>query len=143
MRMLIASDLHGSSGCIKKLMDRVKAEKPDRIVLLGDILYHGPRNGLPEEYDTQEAARLLNEKAEIITAVRGNCDSEVDQMLLDFIIEAPHMILSADGLNVFVTHGHRYNCGSLPPMASIDILLQTFFAKSHKLSFLRGLEQDT
>ena len=123
MKMLIASDLHGSSKCIKKLIERVNAEKPDRIILLGDLLYHGPRNGLPEEYDTQEAARLLNQKAEMITCVRGNCDSEVDQMLLDFIIEAPHMILSDSGLNIFITHGHYYNTGHLPPMNNIDILL--------------------
>ena len=100
MKILIASDLHGSSACIKKLMDRVDVEKPGQIVLLGDILYHGPRNDLPSMYDTKESARLLNEKANIITSIKGNCDSEVDKMMLDFNIEAPHLILSIDGLNI-------------------------------------------
>ena len=123
MKMLIASDLHGSTMYIKKLWDRVSIEKPDRIILLGDLLYHGPRNGLPEEYDTKEAFDLLNSKAELITCVRGNCDSEVDEMVLDFLIEAPHMILSDSGLNIFITHGHYYNTGHLPPMVNIDVLM--------------------
>lgn len=123
MKMLIASDLHGSSHFIKKLWDRVDIEKPDRIILLGDLLYHGPRNGLPEEYDTKKAIDLLNSKSDLITCVRGNCDSEVDAMVLDFLIEAPHMILSDNGLNIFITHGHYYNKDHLPPMMSIDILL--------------------
>ena len=123
MKMLIASDLHGSTKCIKELWKRVETERPDRIILLGDLLYHGPRNGLPEEYDTQEAINLLNSKSELITCVRGNCDSEVDTMVLDFMVEVPHMILSDSGLNIFVTHGHLYNTGHLPPMMSIDVLL--------------------
>lgn len=123
MRILIASDLHGSSSCIKKLWDRCDVEKPDRIVLLGDLLYHGPRNGLPDEYDTKKAIDLLNSKSDVITCIRGNCDSEVDQMVLDFLVEAPHMILSDSGLNIFITHGHYYNVGHLPPMSSIDILM--------------------
>lgn len=123
MKMLIASDLHGSTSCIKKLWDRVSIEKPDRIILLGDLLYHGPRNGIPEEYDTKEAFDLLNSKSEMITCIRGNCDSEVDEMVLDFSINAPHMILSDSGLNIFVTHGHYYNTGHLPPMANIDVLM--------------------
>ena len=123
MKMLIASDLHGSSKYIKKLWDRVDVERPDRIILLGDLLYHGPRNGLPEEYDTKIAIDLLNSKSELITCIRGNCDSEVDEMVLDFLITAPHMILSDSGLNIFITHGHYYNTGHLPPMMSIDVLL--------------------
>ena len=123
MRMLIASDLHGSTSCIKKLWDRVAIEKPDRIILLGDLLYHGPRNGIPEEYDTKEAFALLNSKSDMITCVRGNCDSEVDEVVIDFSIEAKHMILSDSGLNIFITHGHFYNTGNLPPMTSIDVLM--------------------
>ena len=123
MKMLIASDLHGSTKCIKELWKRVEIEEPDRIILLGDLLYHGPRNGLPEEYDTRAAIDLLNSKSELITCVRGNCDSEVDAMVLDFMIEAPHMILSDSGINIFITHGHLYNTGHLPPMLSIDVLL--------------------
>ena len=123
MKLLIASDIHGSTKCIKKLWEREADEKPDRIILLGDLLYHGPRNNLPEEYDTQIAIDLLNSKSEKITCVRGNCDSEVDEMVLDFLINAPHMILSVDGINIFATHGHLYNTGHLPPLASFDILL--------------------
>ena len=104
----------------KKIMGH---EKPDRIILLGDLLYHGPRNGIPEEYDTKEAFDLLNSKAEMITCVRGNCDSEVDEVVLDFLIEARHMILSDSGLNIFITHGHFYNTGHLPPMVNIDVLM--------------------
>ena len=123
MKMIIASDLHGSSACIKRLWNRVDIEKPDRIILLGDLLYHGPRNGLPEEYDTKTSIDLLNSKSDLITCVRGNCDSEVDTMVLDFLVEAPHMILSDSGLNIFITHGHYYNTGHLPPMMSIDVIL--------------------
>ncbi len=123
MKLLIASDLHGSSSCIKKLFERADIEKVDKIFLLGDLLYHGPRNGLPVEYDTKVAMDLYNERADMITSVRGNCDSEVDLMVLKISMEAPHMILSLDGINIFATHGHYYNTGHLPPMESIDILL--------------------
>ena len=123
MKMLIASDLHGSTACIKKLWDRDEVEKPDRIILLGDLLYHGARNDLPEEYDTRKAIDLLNSKSDMITCVRGNCDSEVDTMVLDFLVEVPHMILSDSGLNIFITHGHYYNTNHLPSMMSIDIIM--------------------
>lgn len=123
MKTLIASDIHGSTACIKKLLKRIDEEKVERVVFLGDILYHGPRNSLPDEYNTEEAAKLLNQKAELIIGVKGNCDSEVDQVLLDFSIEAPHLILSDDGINIFATHGHYYNIGHLPPIASFDVLL--------------------
>ena len=123
MKMMIMSDIHGSVACIEKMWERFNEDKPDRIILLGDLLYHGPRNALPSEYDTEKAAKLLNQHSDIITSVRGNCDSEVDQMLLDFIIESPHMILSDSGLNIFITHGHFYNTMNLPPMSNIDILM--------------------
>ena len=123
MKMLIASDIHGSASCIKKLWERYDVEKPDRIILLGDLLYHGPRNDLPDVYDTRVAAELLNIHSDIITCIRGNCDSEVDTTLMDFLVEAPHMILSDSNLNIFITHGHYYNLGHLPPMANINVLL--------------------
>ncbi len=123
MKTMIASDIHGSVSCIKKLWERYDEDKPDRIVLLGDLLYHGPRNALPDEYNTEKAADLLNIHSDVISCVRGNCDSEVDAMLLDFLIEAPHMILSDSGINIFATHGHHYNTGHLPPMANINVLL--------------------
>lgn len=123
MKLLIASDLHGASDCVEKLMKRVNIEKPDDILLLGDILYHGPRNGLPADYDTVKTADLLNEKADHIMAVRGNCDAEVDESLLNFSIEDDNMTLYIDGLCIFATHGHHYNTGYLPSLSSIDVLL--------------------
>ena len=84
MKLLVASDLHGSATHVKKLFERIEEEKPDRVVLLGDLLYHGPRNDLPDGYSPREVAATLNAAAELITAVRGNCDAEVDQMVLDF-----------------------------------------------------------
>lgn len=123
MKTLIASDIHGSTACIKKLLKRIEEEKVDRVVFLGDILYHGPKNALPDEYNTEEAAKLLNQKSELIIGVRGNCDSEVDETLLDFSIGSQSLILSDDGLNIFATHGHYYNIGHLPPIASFDVLL--------------------
>lgn len=123
MKLLIASDLHGSTTYIKKLIDRINEEKPEGVILLGDILYHGPRNALPNEYDTEEAARLINSKSELITCVRGNCDSDADATILDFSIELENIIISSDGINMFVTHGDYYNIGNLPAIASFDVLL--------------------
>lgn len=123
MKMLIASDIHGSTTCIKKLLNRIDEEKPYRVVFLGDILYHGPKNLLPDEYNTEKAAELLNTKANMILSVRGNCDSEVDQVLLDFNIEAPHLILSDDEISIFATHGHHYNMSHLPKIQSFNVLL--------------------
>ena len=84
MKFLIASDIHGSATWCRKFIDAIHAEKPDKIILLGDILYHGPRNDLPNGYDPKEVITLLNPLADRILAVRGNCDAEVDQMVLDF-----------------------------------------------------------
>ena len=123
MKIFIASDIHGSTACIKKLIKRIDIENAEQVIFLGDILYHGPRNALPLEYDTREAANLLNKRAELISSVKGNCDAEVDQILLDFNVEAPHMILNIDGINIFATHGHHYNTSYLPAIASFDILL--------------------
>lgn len=123
MKLLIASDLHGSLYCVEKLIKRINEEKPDEVLLLGDLLYHGPKNNLPEDYDTEKTAEILNSKSEIIVAVRGNCDAEVDEMLLNFNIESDNMILCIDGLNIFATHGHYYNTGNLPNLSSIDVLL--------------------
>lgn len=123
MKLLIASDLHGASDCVEKLIKRMDVENPDQVLLLGDILYHGPRNNLPGDYDTQKTIKLLNSRADKIIAVRGNCDAEVDGMLLNFDLEQSSMTLFVDGLNIFATHGHHYNTGNLPGISSIDILL--------------------
>jgi putative phosphoesterase len=123
MKYLIASDIHGSSEYCKQLLSAYKTEKADRLVLLGDILYHGPRNNLPVEYAPKSVIEMLNVLKDEILCVRGNCDTEVDQMVLDFPILADYALLSLDGLTVFATHGHHHNTQTPPPMAKGDILL--------------------
>ena len=121
MKYLIASDLHGSGSCTRQLLERFAAEGADMLVLLGDLLYHGPRNNLPGEYDPKIVSALLNEHKEHIIAVRGNCEAEVDQMMLEFPCMADYTYLWLENTPVFVTHGHRYmNPGSttLPKQGS-------------------------
>ncbi len=123
MKLLIASDIHGDIESAEILINVFNKEKCDKIVLLGDILYHGPRNDLPGRYAPKEVISLLNKYKDRILAVRGNCDTEVDQMVLEFPILADYAILSLDGLTVYATHGHNYNTKTPPPMAQGDILL--------------------
>ena len=123
MKLLIASDIHGDIESAEILINVFNKEKCDKIVLLGDILYHGPRNDLPGRYAPKEVISLLNKYKDRILAVRGNCDTEVDQMVLEFPILADYAILSLDGLTVYATHGHNYNTKTPLPMATGDILL--------------------
>lgn len=123
MKLLIASDIHGSAFYCRKLLEAWDREQAERMVLLGDILYHGPRNDLPAEYAPKEVIRLLNERKNEIYAVRGNCEAEVDQMVLEFPVLADYMVLFVDGRTFFATHGHVYNEKKLPPMKQGDILL--------------------
>ena len=123
MRMLIASDIHGSAYYCRKLLDAWDREQPERVLLLGDILYHGPRNDLPEEYRPKEVLAMLNARKESILCVRGNCDTEVDQMVLEFPILADYAWIAADGCRIFATHGHVYNTKNLPPLRAGEILL--------------------
>ncbi len=109
MKLIIASDIHGSATYASRLFDLIEAEQPDRIALLGDLLYHGPRNDLPQGYDTQRVASLLNTKAEHIIAVRGNCDAEVDQMMLDFPCMADYTTIADGEFTLFCTHGHIFS----------------------------------
>ena len=106
MKAVIASDIHGSAAWCARLIDAVEAEQPDAIILLGDVLYHGPRNPLPDGYDPQSVANMLNPLASRIVAVRGNCDSEVDQMVLDFPCLADYAIVMDATTRLFCTHGH-------------------------------------
>ena len=106
MKMLIASDIHGSAAACRLLLEAWDREKPDRILLLGYILYHGPRNDLPEEYDPKAVIAMLNERKDGILCVRGNCDTEVDQMVLRFPILADYAWIAMDGCSIFATHGH-------------------------------------
>lgn len=106
MKLLFASDLHGSATALHSLARRVEEEVPDRIVLLGDLLYHGPRNNLPLGYAPKEVIPILNSWSDRIVAVRGNCDAEVDQMVLAFPCRSDYALLEVDGHLLFLTHGH-------------------------------------
>ncbi len=112
MKFLIASDIHGSAYWAERLVRAIDAEAPDHVVLLGDILYHGPRNDLPRDYAPKRVIPLLNGIAERIVAVRGNCDAEVDQMVLEFPIMSDYAaVLDEAGRELFCTHGHVFGAG--------------------------------
>lgn len=123
MKIMFASDIHGSAYYCEKLIERWKTEKPDKLILLGDLLYHGPRNDLPKDYAPKKVIELLNARKEHLLCVRGNCEAEVDQMVLEFPVMADYAILYLDGRMVYLTHGHKYNLENLPPMESKDILI--------------------
>ena len=123
MKLMIASDIHGSALYCGQMLHAWEKERADRLLLLGDILYHGPRNDLPEGYAPKEVIAMLNPRKENLLCVRGNCDTEVDQMVLDFPILADYALLEVDGVHIYATHGHLWNEGNLPPMAPGTILL--------------------
>ena len=123
MKWMIASDVHGSAYYCKKLLEAFAQEGADRLVLLGDILYHGPRNDLPREYAPKEVIPLLNGKREKLLCVRGNCDAEVDQMVLEFPVLADYAVLPVGQRLIYATHGHIYHVKNLPPLAPGDVLL--------------------
>ena len=123
MKLMIASDLHGSSVWTKKLIDKFNEENCDNLLLLGDLLYHGPRNNLTKNYDTQKVAELLNSIKNNIICVRGNCDSEVDQAVLNFEIRADYINMYLENRLIFLTHGHIYNETNLPALQHFDVLL--------------------
>lgn len=107
MKLLIASDIHGSSFYCKKLLEKYNDENPDKMVLLGDILYHGPRNDLPRDYAPKDVIKMLNPLAKSILCVRGNCDTEVDQMVLDFPVLADYSVIFDGKITMYLTHGHH------------------------------------
>ena len=121
---MIASDLHGSAYYTDQLVDAFHREGADRLLLLGDILYHGPRNALPLGYDPKKVIALLNPLADKITCVRGNCDAEVDQMVLDFPLMADYQVVTVDRQMLLMTHGHLYDNDNPPPVRDGDIVLQ-------------------
>ena len=123
MKFVIASDIHGSAYYGGLLMRAFAREQGARLVLLGDILYHGPRNDLPRDYAPKQVISMLNDSADRILCVRGNCDTEVDQMVLDFPILADYAVLPVGERLVYLTHGHRFNMQTPPPLRAGDVLL--------------------
>lgn len=123
MKLLIASDLHGSAYYCEKLLDAFQQERAERMLLLGDLLYHGPRNDLPREYDPKAVLTLLNRQKESLFCVRGNCDTEVDQMVLEFPILADYGVVLLENRLAYISHGHKYTPWNLPLQAG-DIFIQ-------------------
>ena len=123
MKWFIASDVHGSAYYCEKMIKRFEESGAERMLLLGDLLYHGPRNDLPRGYDPKEVIRMLNGISDVIFAVRGNCEAEVDQMVLDFPVMADYCIINEKKRLIFATHGHLYDKNSPPKLKKGDILL--------------------
>ncbi len=123
MKLLIASDIHGDICAARAIVNAYFESGADRLILLGDLLYHGPRNDLPSAYAPKEVISLLNSVKEHLLCVRGNCDTEVDQMVLEFPILADYALLEADGVRLFLTHGHKLNTQNPPPLRKGDILV--------------------
>lgn len=123
MKFLIASDIHGSAKYCEMLINAFKTEKADKILLLGDILYHGPRNDLPENYAPKQIIEMLNPLKDKLLCVRGNCDTEVDQMVLDFPILADYAVIPVGDKLLYATHGHKYNPQTPPPLSKGDLLI--------------------
>ena len=123
MKLVIASDIHGSAFWCRKLVEVIEEVQPDKILLLGDILYHGPRNDLPREYGPKQVIPMLSAYKDRILCVRGNCEAEVDQMVLPFPCMADCALVSCDGLTLYLTHGHHHNPDNLPALAEGAVFL--------------------
>jgi len=123
MKWMIASDIHGSAYYCAEMLKRLEAEHAGRLLLLGDILYHGPRNDLPRDYAPKSVIEMLNPLAGCILCVRGNCEAEVDQMVLSFPVLADYAVIMEGNTMIFATHGHHYHAGNLPPLQTGDVLL--------------------
>lgn len=123
MKLLIASDIHGSAYWCGRLMELTEQEQPDKLILLGDLLYHGPRNDLPRDYCPKQVIPMLSRYADRILAVRGNCEAEVDQMVLPFPCMADYSQLLVDGTTFYMTHGHHADPQNLPPLPEGSVFL--------------------
>ena len=136
MKYMFASDVHGSAFFCRKMLEAYCQSGADRLILLGDLLYHGPRNDLPQEYAPKQVIAMLNEYKNEIIAVRGNCEAEVDQMVLEFPVMADYAILVLNGLTFFATHGHLFNQDQMPPLKAGDILVHghTHLLKAEKVN---------
>ena len=123
MKLMIASDIHGSAIYCKQLMDAYKQENPDKLLLLGDLLYHGPRNDLPKDYAPKQVIKMLNAISDQLICVRGNCEAELDQMVLNFPVLSESCILYIDGQTIYATHGHINSPANPPKLHKGDVLL--------------------
>lgn len=138
MKWMIASDIHGSAACCEKLLAAFGREQADRLLLLGDLLYHGPRNDLPLGYAPKEVIARLSGVKDKVFCVRGNCEAEVDQMVLPFPVLADYCLLEQKGRVIFATHGHHYNLENPPLLQPGDVLLHGHThipAKDNSLGF--------
>lgn len=123
MKLMFISDIHGSPEYLEKIIEKYKKESFDKLILLGDVLYHGPRNTIPVKYDPQKVVELLNNIKEGIIAVRGNCDSEIDRALLEFPLDQDYITIFEKQRAIYITHGHIYNKDHKPMMKQNDILI--------------------
>lgn len=123
MKLMFASDIHGSLFYAEKTVSAYNAEKAEKLILLGDLLYHGPRNDLPKDYNPKGVITLLNNIKQEILAVRGNCEAEVDQMVLEFPVMAEYCTMFVDGRMWFITHGHKFNTSNPPMLKKGDLLI--------------------
>lgn len=131
MKYIIASDIHGSAAWCSELLSAFENENADKLVLLGDLLYHGPRNDFPDDYSPKKVFAMLNAIKDKIVCVRGNCDSEVDQMVLDFPIMADYALLSHGEKTLFLTHGHLFDDQKPPLLKTGDVLFNGHFHNPH------------
>ena len=134
-KYMFASDVHGSAWYCRKMLEAYDRSGAERLILLGDLLYHGPRNDLPKEYAPKEVIAMLNERKNEICTVRGNCEAEVDQMVLNFPVMADYALLELNDLTFFATHGHIFNEEHMPPLKAGDILVHghTHLLRAHKV----------
>ena len=122
MKLMIISDIHGSAYYCQLAMQAIETEKPDKVLILGDVLYHGPRNDLPRDYDPKKVAAMLNEKKDYIVGITGNCDADIDAVVLEYPISEDLIFFIGDR-TVYASHGHRKNETNVPPHRKGDILL--------------------
>ena len=123
MKLMFASDIHGDFDCARAMLDAYHSEGAEKLILLGDLLYHGPRNDIPAGYAPKKVIELLNGAKNELVCVSGNCDTEVDQMVLEFPILADYMLIFERGRRFFITHGHHYNTTTPPLLSEGDVLI--------------------
>lgn len=124
MKLMFISDIHGSLHWLEQALAKAEEEQPHTLVILGDFLYHGPRNPLPDGYDPQGVAARLNAYSKSLVAVRGNCDAEVDQMLLQFPMMGDYVLILHEGRKIYATHGHGFSIDNLPQLTPGDVFIQ-------------------